>query len=529
MKNIDEMTRDESIEYIKQQEQTIQKLQQQVDNLTEAVLLMRKQKYSASSEKSKYADGYEQMNLFNEAEKDTDAKAKEPAVEEVKTYARRKWTGQREEALKDLPVETEVVELPEDEWACPVCGEQMQPIGTEKVRTEVEYIPAKVLVREYYRTAYSCVECLKESDEALIIKSKVPAPVMKHSIASPSSAAEVIYQKYVNAMPLYRQEKEWARIGLSLSRSVMANWVIQCAMTWFLPLYNLMHEILISDDLLLADETVIQVLKEEGKKASSNSYMWLYRNIRASTTPIILLDYQKSRAGEHPKRFLDGFHGFLVSDAYSGYEKVRNIIRCLCFSHLRRKFVEAMPLGDAGKDSKAAIGRDYCNELFMIERKLAELAPEERFEKRLLESKPVLEAFFSWAETVNPLPGSKLDKAINYAVNHKEYFSNFLLDGRIPISNNDSENSFRNFVIIRKNCLFADTPKGATASAIIYSLIETAYANNLRVYEYLVYLLKSLPNVDWKMNPSLLNNYLPWSDNIPEECRLDNKEKLSKR
>jgi transposase len=527
--NPDKRTQQETTEYIEKLEKTIVTLQRQVDNLTEALLLLQKQKFGSSSEKTKYADGYEQLclDVFNEAEKEADEKAAEPAIEEVKAHTRKKWAGNRKEMLKDLPVEKEVVELPEEERLCPVCGEPLTPIGTEKVRSEVEYIPAKLRVREYYRNAYSCHHCLEESDEAVILKSQVPEPVIQNSIASPSTVAQVIYQKYVNAIPLYRQEKEWARIGLTLLRAVMANWVIQCALNWFLPLYLQMQTFLLKEEVLLADETRFQVLKEEGKKATSNSYMWLYRNRKDSETPIILMEYQANRKGEHPKQFLLGFQGYLVTDGYVGYEQVPGITRCMCFAHLRRKFVEALPPGAAGPESKAAVGRDYCNQLFKIERKLAGLEPQERYEKRLVESQPVLEAFFEWASHVNPLPGSKLDKAIHYARNHKEYFQNYLLDGRIPLSNNDSENSIRPFVIIRKNCLFADTPKGARASAVIYSITLTAAANGLKVYEYLTYLLKNLPNINFKEEPSLLNNFLPWSGQIPDECRLNNKEKLS--
>ena len=246
------------------------------------------------------------------------------------------------------------------------------------------------------------------------------------------------------------------------------------------------------------------------------------RTISQQSTPIVLFEYQPTRSGEHARRFLTGFSGYLQTDGYSGYDKVQNVTRCGCWAHLRRKYQEALPRNGDVNGSTAAIGFDYCNQLFSIERELEMLTPEERKFKRQERSKPVLEAYWSWLETVNPLQGSKLAEAINYSVNQKATLGVFLEDGRIELSNNRAENALRPFVVGRKGWLFADTTKGAKASAVIYSIVETAKANKLNVYKYLLHIFSTMPALDFKAESSLLKNFLPWSDKLPDYCHNRN-------
>jgi hypothetical protein len=237
--------------------------------------------------------------------------------------------------------------------------------------------------------------------------------------------------------------------------------------------------------------------------------------------PIVLYDYQPSRGGKNAADYLKGFHGYLHSDGYAGYEKVESATRCCCWAHLRRYFLEAIP-DKRAKDvplTLAEIGRNYCNQLFEIEKDLSDLLPDERKAKRHSLEKPVLEAFWSWLDTLTPLKGSRLGKAVTYARNQKPYMENYLLDGRCSISNNISENSIRPFVVGRKNWLFSDTPKGADASAIVYSLVETAKANNLNVYTYLNYLLLYMPDMDYRNYPEVMEDMMPWSERVQLECR----------
>ncbi|NLL17389.1 MAG: IS66 family transposase, partial [Clostridia bacterium] len=224
--------------------------------------------------------------------------------------------------------------------------------------------------------------------------------------------------------------------GVTLSRATLANWIIRSAHDWLLPLWEEMKAQLLKEPVIHADETVIQVLKEEGKKPSSESRMWVYCSGNTGSPPVILYDYQPTRSGEHARRFLTGFKGYLQTDGYSGYNKVPDVTRCGCWAHLRRKFQDAMPRNGDKSGSTAAVGFDYCNRLFSIEDELKELTPEERKKQRQERSKPVLEAYWSWLEKVNPLQGSKLGEAVKYALNQKDALGTFLKDGRIEISNN---------------------------------------------------------------------------------------------
>lgn len=506
--------------YIEHLENTIKNLQAQVNNLTEMVLLLRKEKFGSSSEKTPRKDIDEQISLFNEAELEADGSVPEPVSQDVKGYSRRNTRTKREEIIKDLPVREILCEsAPEDQY-CLQCDTALKPIGKETVREELEYIPAKLQIVRYVRMAYECPKC-KHSDHPYIQKALTPSSLMNHSLASPSSVANVMYQKYVNSVPLYRQEKDWERLGMALTRATMANWIIRCSEDYFIPIIDYLRKELLKRDIVHCDETPVQVLKENGKKPQTKSYMWLYRTGNDDKAPIILYDYQPSRNGDHASTFLKDFKGYVHSDGYSGYNKLEGIIRCGCWSHLRRKFVEAIPERKANDApfTSAEIGRDYCNQLFKIEEELANLTPEKRYYKRLELEIPVLKAFWCWLENLTFLKGSALGKAVTYAKNQKPYMENYLLDGRCSISNNAAENSIRPFTIGRKNWLFSDTPKGASASAAVYSIVETAKTNGLDIYTYLEYLLLYMPDSDWRNHLESLEDLMPWSKAVQTECK----------
>jgi len=332
-------------------------------------------------------------------------------------------------------------------------------------------------------------------------------------------------QKYVNAMPLYRQEKEFERLGIEISRQTMANWVIRCANDWLEPLYTAMKELLRNREVIHADETVLQVLKEPNKKPQSNSYMWLYRTSGDTDAPIVLYEYQPDRAGKHAKEFLQGFKGYLHVDGYAAYHNLsKDIIVCGCFSHARRKFDEALksikPSEQLG--SKALAGKNYCDKLFAIERKLAGCSNEERYKKREELSKPILEDFLAWLKRSDALPKTALGKAIKYTLDQWKYLVNYLMDGRCELSNNRAERSIKPFIIGRKNFLFSDTVRGAKSSAMIYSIIETAKENGLIPMNYLTYLFEKMPNIDLKNSPDLFASIFPWVK-LPKECYLNKK------
>ncbi|MEN6314191.1 MAG: IS66 family transposase [Clostridiaceae bacterium] len=505
--------------YVKQLEDKVIQLEQENKRLHESVEFLTRKLFGRSSEKTSMIFG--QANLFDEAETETDPKVPEPTLQEIEGYRRKKFKGQRMELLKDLPHDKIICKLDPLDLNCPQCDTALVEVGEEFIRTEVEYIPAKVRVIDYYRQSYECRSC-KNTDRPYFEKSPMPYPVVMHSMASASSVAHVIYQKFVNALPLYRQEKDWENLGIRLGRATMSNWIMVAARDWLAPIVNLLHQKLLQEKYIHADETKIQVMNEEGRKNTTDSYMWVYGTYKDSKKPIRIFEYQQTRNGRHPQEFLKGFKGYLHTDAYSGYNKVPEITRCLCWSHLRRYFVDALP-----KDIKSpeatlpGEGIRYCNKLFEIETELELLSPDERKYKRLELELPVLEAFWSWVEKNigECLPKGKLHDAMKYAVNQKEGLMAYLEDGNCSISNNLAENSIRPFTVGRRNWLFSGSPKGADASAAAYSIIETAKANGLNPYNYLWFIFKTMPGVQFEEHPEFLEDFLPWSEDAIAFCK----------
>jgi transposase len=478
--------------------------------------LSQKRRFGASSERTNDL----QLGLFNEAEKEAKPLRKEPTFEEI-TYKRRKRKGHREAMLKDLPVETVEYELPEEERICSSCGGPLHEMSVE-VRQEIKVIPAQVKVVKHVRHVYACRQCEKEELETPIVTAPMPNPPLKGSLASPSAMAYIMTQKYVYSLPLYRQEKQFSRMGLELPRQVMANWMIHGANAWLKPLYETLHKELLKEDILHADETTLQVLRESGRKAESKSYMWVYRTGRYSP-PIVLYDYQQTRAGTHPREFLTGYKGYLHTDGYSGYNEMPDITPVGCWAHARRKFDEALKILPADRrsaDVAARQGLEFCNELFRIERDLEDMTPDERYEARLKRSLPVLDAFLAWLNdrSLKALPKSAFGKAVAYCLNQWDKLKAFLKDGRLEISNNRSERAIKPFVIGRKNWLFSNTPRGAEASAIIYSIVETAKENRLDPFAYLCHVFEKMPNIDIQ-DPAAIESLLPYSTSLPETCK----------
>jgi hypothetical protein len=319
-------------------------------------------------------------------------------------------------------------------------------------------------------------------------------------------------------MPLYRQEEDWKNQGVHIARATLANWIIYVCIHWFTPLYDLLKTHLLASPVNHADETVLQVLKEDGKTPQSQSRMWVYATGNTGKPPVVLFEYQPTRSGKHAKEFLAGFSGYLVTDGYIGYNSVPDVTHCGCWQHVRSKWADAIPK-TKDKESPALRGFEFCEKLFALERLFADMTPEERLRERKKRSKLVLEAYFAWVESLNPLAGSKLGQAVIYSRNQRGPLSSFLLDGRIEISNNRAENAIRPFCVGRKNFLFAATVRGAQSSAIAYSIVESAKANGLNPYQYLLHLLTKLPTVLAKEPEANLSHFLPWAANLPESCR----------
>jgi len=482
----------------------------------EQLRLSKHRQFGASSEKTVCP---EQMNIFNEVENTADPGVAEPTLEEV-TYKRRKRVGKREDDLSGLPVEVVEHTLSEYEQVCPDCGGALHTMAHD-VRRELEIIPAQVKIVEHKRAVYSCRDCEKSGDHSPIVKAPMLEPVIPGSLASPSAVAHIMVQKYEMCVPLYRQEKSWEREGVYLSRQTMANWVIKTAFDWLVLIYIRLKSCLLTHDILHADETTVQVLHESGRKAQDKSYMWLYRTSGETKTPVVLYEYKETRHHEHPKAFLRDFKGYLLTDGLRQYHLL-DVTSVGCWAHVRRKFDDALKVMEENQrpGSRAQKGQDCCNRFFALERDWAGLSPEERFDRRTRESKPLAEAFFEWAASAaawdRVLPKSALGKALTYACDQRPYLMNVYLDGRLEISNNRAERSIKPFVMGRKNWLFCNSPNGATASSIVYSIIETAKENGLKPFEYLKFLFETVPNT----TTGQLESVLPWGDAVPERCRM---------
>lgn len=439
----------------------------------------------------------------------------------VAAHVRRRHSGSVRDILPDH-IEEKVVEhyLPEEQLICPQCGESMVEIGTE-VHESLELVPAKAILRKDVYYTYACKSCEKNDISTPIIKTLKEKVIIPGSFASPEAVAHIMTQKFVMGSPIYRQEQELNRMGIQLSRQTMSNWILRCAKDWLKPVYDELHRQLLQREVLHADETTLQVLKEPGKKAQSKSYMWLYRTSGDTDNPIVLYEYQPSRGQEYPKAFLKGFTGYLHTDGYSAYHSLPESITVVeCWAHLRRKFDEAvnsLPKGKRTASSTAVMGQAYCTKLFQLEKELAKLTPKERFKERLERENPVIEAMFAWAETRHAAPKSALGKALEYLKNQKPYLMNYLKDERLELSNNRAERSIKPFVIDRKNFLFVNTPNDAQGSAIIFSLIETAKEHHLDPYRYLTYVLKTAPNLD-QSDSKWIIPLLP--ENAPDNCRI---------
>ena len=500
-------------EKIEKQDKLIEKQRIQIDNMIQALLHARKKIFGSSSERTQM-DG--QLNLFDSVQELAQELFGEQKRITVRSHEKSpRKPGVREEMLAGLPKEIEeYVVNPEEN--CPKCGDPLNVIGKEVVRTEVEFIPAKLKVKQIIRQVAKCGSCGKKESEnksPVFVKALIPAPVLPHSISTPSLVAQVMYQKFVMGLPFNRQEKDWFRMGLVLPRADMANWVIRCSEEWLAPIYGRIHEKLLACEVMHMDETRIQCNKEAGRKASSNSFMWVMRSAASEDIQAAFFHYSQSRGTEVASNLLGDYTGYLITDAYSGYNQAGGYNRCLCWSHCRRYYIESIPLDNSGKEikgSKGAEGRAYIDLLFKVEREIETLSFEEKKQKRQEASQPILDAFWSWVEKTSAkyTTNEKLTQALTYSINQKKYLETFMEDGRIPLSNNLCEANIKPFATARRAWLFADTPKGATANAVLYTLVETARTNNLDVYEYLKYLLEEMPNNDHLQNPEILDRYV---------------------
>ena len=513
---------------IAQQQEEIAYLNQQID-------WFRKKYFGSKSEKTIYIDP-NQKKLFSSKAEDNNLLDESPgqATEEKTTHVPahdRKARRSRKEIYDKLPHEEEIIDLPESD-RFDANGQPLVRVGKVLLRTEVRSVPAKHWCVDYYTIQYKTID--PQSGTCQFVTPDVPAPLIEHSFASASTVSLIICNKYFAGLPLYRQEQIFKQQRFPLSRTVMANWVITVSELYLEKIYLRLCKLIVQQPVIHADETPIQVLHEPGRRAQQKSYMWVYATSKRAKIQIRCFSYENSRSGERANRFLKDFNGILISDGYGGYLKVE-VIRAGCWAHMRRKWVEAMPKGVPSESSTAAIGLKYCTQLFEFERRIENLSDEERAierqkihikgdnkpdeEQEPPSAKEILQEYWKWIDSLGATTG-KLKTAVTYALNQKQYLETFLDHGDIEISNNQVENAIRPFVVGRKGWLFSDTPQGARASAVIYSLIETAKANNIKPAEWLEHVLlvssdrfAHVPNYD-------VDDLLPWSDEMQTKFKL---------
>lgn len=489
-------------------------LESQVKWLMEQLKINNKKTYGSKSEQSEYV--YEQLSLLhNEAELYSDTEAKEEV--KVTSHTRKKKTA----TLEKLPenIKTVVVEhtLSEEEKVCPNCNEPLEIIGKE-VKKTLKFKPAEAYIREDVYYTYACKNCEKNGIETPIVKVPQEKPVIKGSFASPEAVAHIMTQKFVMYSPLYRQEAELKRQGIELTRQTMSNWILKASQLWLEPIYEKLRNLLIKEEVIHADETTLKVLKTQEKPTPKKAYMWLYRTSKCADKNIVLYDYKPNRKPENAEDFLEGFKGYVHADGYQGYHRLGDDFRIVgCWAHCRRKFTEALQVQskDERVGSTAGIALEYCNKLYAVEKEIEDKSYEEKQKLRQEKSKPILDAFFCWAENQKSISSkSKLGCALTYLKNNEPYLRRYLEDGRLEIDNNRAERSIKPFVMGRKNFLFANTESGATGSAVMYSIIETAKENNLDPFKYLTYIFSKFPNLKSDESVDIL---LPW--NAPEVCK----------
>ena len=492
--------------------------------LMEQVILGKQNRFGRSSEKMEDTSQicFREVNgtivFFNEAEAVCDLNAAEPEDLELKSPKQPKRKGKKEADLSGLPVRRidHYLSAEELEAEFGVRGWKQLP---DAISRKYHFVPAKVEVEEHHIGVYA-----SKTDEHMV-KADHPKTLLHGSLVSPSLGAAIINGKYVNAVPLYRLEQEFQRYGLQITRQNMANWCIRLAEEYLSILYDYLHKELYFYHVIQADETPVLV-NHDGRKAGSKSWMWVYRSGHLyQKRQIVLYEYQQTRNASHPREFLKGYDGICVTDGYQVYHTLEKELEELtiagCWVHCRRRFDEALKLIPKSyqKESNAFLLMKQIQAIYREEGKLNNLSSDERLKQRQAVIKPLVDAFFAYLKTINVSKKDKFGDAVGYALNQEKYLRVFLTDGDVPIDNNASERAIRGFCIGKKNWQMIDTIHGAKSSAIIYSIVETAKANNLNPFDYVQHLLEEIPKHMNDKDCSFLEDLLPWSEKLPAGIR----------
>ena len=492
--------------------------------LMEQVILGKQNRFGRSSEKMEdtsqicFCEVDGTIVFFNEAEAVCDLNAAELEDLELKSPKQPKRKGKKEADLSGLPFRRLDHYLSEEELEAEfgVKGWKQLP---DAISRKYHFVPAKVEVEEHHNGVYA-----SKTDEHMV-KVDHPKALLHGSLVSPSLGAAIINGKYVNAVPLYRLEQEFQRYSLRITRQNMANWCIRLAEEYLSILYDYLHKELYFYHVIQADETPVLV-NHDGRKAGSKSWMLVYRSGQLyQQRQIVLYEYQQTRNASHPREFLKGYDGICVTDGYQVYHTLEKELEELtiagCWVHCRRRFDEALKLIPKSyqKESNAFLLMKQIQAIYREEGKLNNLSSDERLKQRQAVIKPLVDAFFAYLKTINVSKKDKFGDAVGYARNQEKYLRVFLTDGDVPIDNNASERAIRGFCIGKKNWQMIDTIHGAKSSAIIYSIVETAKANNLKPFDYVQHLLEEIPKHMNDKDCSFLEDLLPWSEKLPAGIR----------
>lgn len=484
----------------------------QTDILLEQIQHLRVQLFGSKSEQG-LATNAQPLPLFDLPEPDLDEQEEQTIV--VPAHQRRK--SGRKPLPEDLPRIEKVHDIDEADKVCG-CGCELSRIG-EEVSEKLDIIPARIQVIRHIRPKYACKHCEGVQNDGPAVKIAPVAPTLiPKSIATGGLVAFIMTGKFVDHIPFYRQEKQFSRLGVEISRTSMCNWAMQAAAACQ-PLLNLLQDTIVESSYVNIDETPVQVLKEPGRDPTQKSYMWLFRR-GDPDKPVLIYQYHPTRGGEVVRDFLGtDYRGVVQTDGYSGYDfldRKEGVVHIGCWAHARRKFMDVIKAqGKNRKSGSADKAMSFIKKLYRLEKeaKKKNLSPEAVRRMRQEKAKPILADFKKWLDikaTRTP-PKGLLGKAIKYSLNQWSRLISYVDNGLVQPDNNMAENSIRPFVVGRKNWLFSGTVQGAQASALLFSLIETARANGLEPYAYLRHIFDKLPMA------ALLEDYeamLPWNVNI---------------
>ncbi len=498
----------------------------QIELLTEQIRIMNQRHFGRKSESSlNEIDGQLSFfDSFNEAEVLNKPDAPEPEISEIiiSSYKRSKRKGKREADLDGLPARIIEHTLSNEELSAKF------PEGYKELPSEIYkrlyIIPETFIVDEHHVHVYA-----SKKNTNVIVKAPRSVDLFRNSIATAALVASIINGKYVNALPIERQSKTFKCNGINLSSNTLSKWVIDSSDRYLSLIYDRLHELIYDNKVIHADETPTKVMKIDGQKIKNGkkTYMWVYRNRPlAKSPPIVLFDWQPSRRADHPREFLKNFSGTVVTDGYQVYHKLgkerKDLSVAGCWIHARRPFAEFIKsIGlQAAKGSLAQEAYDTITEIMHIDNDYDDLSPADRKKQRQLHLKQKVDDYFAWvkAKYEQVAHNSTIGRALAYSINQEEYLRKFLSDGNIPMDNNYAEQAIRPFTIGRKNFVIIESDNGAKASAVLYSLVETAKANQLNTYKYFELLLSEIPKHMDDKDLSFVDELLPWSSRVQREC-----------